>query len=1125
MSDVELRLVADVDDAVKGVAGFRKEYADLVKEVAKPLKQVNAFRDLEQSLEGVEKESRAARERVRDLGNELARTASPSKELTNSYRDAVTELRRLERAETTAQARLAARRRELQAAGIDTSNLAAEQRRLSDELSKNVAAGRADADLRNAQKALGVGGIEQAQRRLVQLREQYRLVTAEGNLSAKERGEAEATYRASVTRTLELLRQLRAASAVPPGRAEVARQIQQEAAATAALTAQASALDAQRALGVGRIAAEQQALVKLREQYRLIQADGTLSARQRSEAEASYRRQVGETLGRLRDMRAAIAQQDSQEQRAAAAAIQRHTAARASLAQLAQAQREARLAAVETARTDLGVNRYRALQVEVARVRQQYELLKGSGRLTANELAIAQRNMTQRIREAQRAMREMNAEQSRARAGGGVSGLLAPVGTAYGAFRAVSGVTRQTDQWVELTDRIKLASTSQQEYEKGLESLRAMSDRTFTTMTNNAEVYIGSLSQLRERGFSSADALRFTETLGLGLVASAAKGERATQVINNFNSALQDGVLRGDAFNSMVRVAPALADAMARGLGKTREELAAMAKAGELTTDVFVPALISQMDRLGEAVDNMTITGGDGFVRVMNAWQEAVGKADLKPFTDALNQLASTLREPAVAEAITTISSLILKLAAVAISSFSDLAAVGQDIGVFVAKLMGSTDALSDIERQIASVDRALSGWGVGDLIARAIYSEEELKNRRSMLEGERQKIIESLTGMNAEVEFLTEVAAAAAEAARDGQLASYRSYIEQLKKLQGEQVKAAESTAKKLVAAEKKALGDLQKVRDERLAIEQRYEQAIADLSRGPKGDQNYLTALNLRQSAEQALANGDIAGAQKQAQEALKVIRELVEAGDLGMTVGIKDFIRSLGEIELEANSIAESNAEDKLADIRYEMQALKDQAKELKDMPVSVMTDEASLEKVRSAIETLVAQLNQKEVVIPVRVVSPEGSIIKDLVAPQDTVIRDLQVPKFAGGGVARGPGTGTSDSILARISNGEGIINARAVQHYGASLIHQLNALRVPKFATGGVMGNIPVPSIPALAPVLQQQLTGGGGGGADQDWGSMLIDLGNGPAPIRMPRSTAESLRREALKRGSPGRAR
>lgn len=77
-----------------------------------------------------------------------------------------------------------------------------------------------------------------------------------------------------------------------------------------------------------------------------------------------------------------------------------------------------------------------------------------------------------------------------------------------------------------------------------------------------------------------------------------------------------------------------------------------------------------------------------------------------------------------------------------------------------------------------------------------------------------------------------------------------------------------------------------------------------------------------------------------------------------------------------------------------------------------------------------------------------------------------------------------------------------------------------------YATGGLVApSRPVPAIPPLAPALQKQLDGGVGGGADQDWGSMVIDLGNGPAPIRMPRSTAEALRREALKRGSPGRAR
>lgn len=47
-------------------------------------------------------------------------------------------------------------------------------------------------------------------------------------------------------------------------------------------------------------------------------------------------------------------------------------------------------------------------------------------------------------------------------------------------------------------------------------------------------------------------------------------------------------------------------------------------------------------------------------------------------------------------------------------------------------------------------------------------------------------------------------------------------------------------------------------------------------------------------------------------------------------------------------------------------------------------------------------------------------------------------------FAEGGVVRGPGTGTSDSILARLSNGEGVLTARAMSYVGEDWLNQLNA---------------------------------------------------------------------------------
>ena len=51
MSEVELKLTADLDQATKELRGFSKEYAGLVSQIEKPLRQVNFARDLERDLE------------------------------------------------------------------------------------------------------------------------------------------------------------------------------------------------------------------------------------------------------------------------------------------------------------------------------------------------------------------------------------------------------------------------------------------------------------------------------------------------------------------------------------------------------------------------------------------------------------------------------------------------------------------------------------------------------------------------------------------------------------------------------------------------------------------------------------------------------------------------------------------------------------------------------------------------------------------------------------------------------------------------------------------------------------------------------------------------------------------
>jgi hypothetical protein len=79
-------------------------------------------------------------------------------------------------------------------------------------------------------------------------------------------------------------------------------------------------------------------------------------------------------------------------------------------------------------------------------------------------------------------------------------------------------------------------------------------------------------------------------------------------------------------------------------------------------------------------------------------------------------------------------------------------------------------------------------------------------------------------------------------------------------------------------------------------------------------------------------------------------------------------------------------------------------------------------------------------------------------------------------FAEGGPIVGPGTGTSDSIMAKLSNGEFVINAKSTAKYG-NLINAINNDKLPKFALGGAVSQPNAysnrPALFSNTPVLSQ----------------------------------------------------
>jgi hypothetical protein len=115
--------------------------------------------------------------------------------------------------------------------------------------------------------------------------------------------------------------------------------------------------------------------------------------------------------------------------------------------------------------------------------------------------------------------------------------------------------------------------------------------------------------------------------------------------------------------------------------------------------------------------------------------------------------------------------------------------------------------------------------------------------------------------------------------------------------------------------------------------------------------------------------------------------------------------------------------------------------------------------------------------------------------------------LSIFGFANGGLISGPGTGTSDSILARVSNKEFIVNAKQTAKY-LPLLQAINSNTLPKFAEGGLPGstlgalptfsNIETPSVNnKSSQIINIEITGDISRQTKSTIYEMLPDIANG----------------------------
>lgn len=155
----------------------------------------------------------------------------------------------------------------------------------------------------------------------------------------------------------------------------------------------------------------------------------------------------------------------------------------------------------------------------------------------------------------------------------------------------VSAAINNMDTYTGLQNRLKLVTNNQVELNKATEDTFRIAQKTYSAWDSVLQVYQRFSDNAKTLNLTMDDTARLTETVSKAVAISGASASAADAALVQFGQALASGTLRGEELNSVMEQTPALAKAIAQGMGITVGELRSVAAEGKITSQEIVKAL------------------------------------------------------------------------------------------------------------------------------------------------------------------------------------------------------------------------------------------------------------------------------------------------------------------------------------------------------------------------------------------------------------------------------------------------------------------------------------------------------------------------------------------------------
>ena len=191
----------------------------------------------------------------------------------------------------------------------------------------------------------------------------------------------------------------------------------------------------------------------------------------------------------------------------------------------------------------------------------------------------------------------------------------------------ISTAISKMDTYTGLQNRLKLVTNNQAELNKATEDTFRIAQKTYSAWDSVLQVYQRFSDNSKMLNLTMDDTARLTETVSKAVAISGASAQAADAALVQFGQALASGTLRGEELNSVMEQTPALAKAIAQGMGITVGELRSVAAQGKITSQEIVKALKNVQNDVDALFAKTDITIGQSLTLLNNEITKFVGES------------------------------------------------------------------------------------------------------------------------------------------------------------------------------------------------------------------------------------------------------------------------------------------------------------------------------------------------------------------------------------------------------------------------------------------------------------------------------------------------------------------